>query len=77
MSSCQNFTLAEGSTYFFSMLHDLTQVIDAQNAENARNPRDAPVRWEKPYLFIYTDFVHFQDDVHDWKSEVRQVYISG
>jgi len=56
-------TRTEGSTYFFSMLHDLTQVIDAQKPA---------VGWEKPYLFIYTDFVHFHDDVHDWKTEFEK-----
>ena len=60
------YNLAEGSTYFFSMLHDLTQVIDAQKPA---------VGWDKPYLFIYTDFVHFHDDVHDWKTEVRQIFV--
>ena len=56
-----NCSSAEGSTYFYSMLHDLSRTMDAQNAEGV-------IQWgDNTHLYIYTDFVYFHDDIYNWK----------
>ena len=51
------------------MLHDLTQVMDEQNAEGVIDWRTK----DRTHLYVYTDFVYFHDDAHDWKLDDAKV----
>ena len=51
------------------MLHDLTQVMDEQNEEKSGFWKSK----DRTHLYVYTDFVYFHDDAHDWKLNDAKV----